>query len=160
MIRTIKIFCLLVLLCVGGVAVWKYHSRIFPSDRVSPLYELYNGCDGIEADFVAGMRVADSLRVDITRLHATDSTAWQRLTDDFGVPPATESEARALDRGRDFSRLMRYPDSLPSDSTLPLPVTAVSPLKWTITVFHVKDEREKHAIVYYNFDSGNPCHQN
>ena len=156
MIRIAKIFCLALLLCVGGVAVWKYHSRLFPSDRVSQLYEYYQGREGIEADFVAGMRVADSLHIDVTRIHATDSAAWQRLVDDFGVPPSTESEAHALSRGRDFSRLMRYPADLPCDSALLPPVTAVSPLKWTVTVFHVRDEREKHAIVYYNFDSSNP----
>lgn len=153
--RIIIIFGLLALLCIGGVAVWKYHTRLLPPERVSPLYELYYGCEGIEADFVAGMHVADSLCVDVTRLHATDSAAWRRLTDDFGIPPETEAEAKALGRGRDFSRLMHYPQSLPADSLLPAPVTAVSPLKWTVTVFHVKDEREKHAIVYFNFDTGN-----
>lgn len=153
--RTVLIFCMAAILCVAGVAVWKYHARLFPSGKVSPLYELYYGCEGIEADYVTGMRVNDSISVDVTLLHATDSAAWRRLTLDFGVPPETEVEAEALGRGRDFSRLMRYPPSLPADSTLPPPVTAVSPLKWTITVFHVKDDREKHAIVYYNFDSGN-----
>ncbi|MBR4229300.1 MAG: hypothetical protein IKR83_01155 [Bacteroidales bacterium] len=153
--RRAIIFCLLAMLCIGGAAAWKYRARWFHTDRVSPLYELYQGSDGIEADFVGGMRVSDSLRIDVTRLHATDSVAWQRLTKDFAVPPATESEERMLARGRDFARLVHYPASLPADSTLPPPVTAVSPLRHTITVFHVKNEGEKHAIVYYNFDSGN-----
>jgi hypothetical protein len=151
MIRIAKIFCLALLLCVGGVAVWKYHSRLFPSDRVSPLYEYYQGREGIEADFVAGMRVADSLHIDVTRIHATDSAAWQRLEEDFALPNITDIEEDFLGKGRDVTRLAHYPDSLPSDSTLPPPVVAVSPLKHTITVFHVKNDREKHAIVFYNF---------
>lgn len=153
--RIVIIFALLAVLCVAGVGAWKYRARLFPPDRTSPLYELYCGQEGIEADFVGGMRVADSLRIDVTRLHATDSAAWERLTADFHLPPTTENEDLALAHGRDFSRLMRYPTDLPSDSTLPPPVTAVSPMKWTVTVFHVKNAGEKHAIIYHNFDSGN-----
>ena len=55
----------------------------------------------------------------------------------------------------DFSHLMHYPADLPADKTLPPPVIAVSPLKRTVTVFHVRNEVEKHAIIYYNFNSYN-----
>ncbi len=50
---------------------------------------------------------------------------------------------------------MHYPADLPADKTLPPPVIAVSPLKRTVTVFHVRNEVEKHAIIYYNFNSYN-----
>lgn len=149
--RRAIIFCLLAMLCIGGAAAWKYKARLFPSSEVSPLYLLYQDEPAIEADYVDGMLIADSLRIDITRLHATDSAAWQRLEEDFALPNITDIEEDFLGKGRDVTRLAHYPDSLPSDSTLPPPVVAVSPLKHTITVFHVKNDREKHAIVFYNF---------
>ena len=102
--RRAIIFCLLAMLCIGGAAAWKYKARLFPSSEVSPLYLLYQDETSIEADYVDGMLIADSLRIDITRLHVTDSAAWQRLEEDFALPNITDIEEDFLDKRRDVTR--------------------------------------------------------
>lgn len=150
--KRLATYIMLVLACAGGVAAWTYRAQLFGRRMVSPLCSHYEDADGVEADFVRRMRIADTLRIDVTRLHATDSVAWQQLVTDFNVPPETDAERCAMDGGVAVTRLTPYPATLPADSTLPPPVVAVSPLKHTVTVFHVKDNRERHAIVYYNLD--------
>ena len=144
---------LLAVVCVAVAAVWRYRTQLFPGKHVSPLFALYEGTPGVEADFISRLRVNDSVSVDVTLLHATDTAAWAALVTDFNVAPPTDSERDVIAAGRDIIRLVRYSDALPPcGDALPSPVVAVSTLSHTVSVFHVASDIEKHAILYYNFD--------
>lgn len=150
--RRLLLFLLLALLCAAAVGAWKYRARLFHCHEVSQLYALYEQHPGVEADFIRNMRIDDTTIVDVTVLHAVDSTAWACLTADFGVPPATDYECHTADQGRDVTRLLRYNGSPVADSAALPPVVAVALARQTVSVFHVDTQQQKHAILHYNFD--------
>jgi len=57
-----------------------------PDKACSPLYQRYAEDPGVEASFVKGFRINDTLAIDATLLHATDSASWERLLNDFHMP--------------------------------------------------------------------------
>ena len=81
----IIVILLLTVPSVGAVATIKYWPRLFPSHETSVLYARYEHTPGIEADFVRRMRFDNGQRIDVTLLHATDSTTWQRLKSDLHI---------------------------------------------------------------------------
>ena len=56
LVETLVLFC---------VFQWRY---IFPSHEVSDLYTHYEKVDGIDASFIKGFRVNDSVFIDVTLL--------------------------------------------------------------------------------------------
>lgn len=58
---------------------------IFPSEEVSEVYTRYADDESIDASFIKGYRVNDTLFVDVTLLQAKDSACWERLVEDFGL---------------------------------------------------------------------------
>ena len=58
---------------------------LFPSEEVSEVYSRYANDESIDASFIKGYRVNDTLFVDVTLLEAKDSAAWERLVEDFGL---------------------------------------------------------------------------
>lgn len=79
---------ILAVLLLALAAGWVFccSSRTVPLEECSELYRHYADTEGIEATFVQGYRLNDSVRVDVTLLQATDSAAWQRLMKDFAIP--------------------------------------------------------------------------
>ena len=63
----------------------KYRPRGLSEEECGPLYRQYAHAPGIEASFVKGFRVNDTLAVDATLLRAKDTAAWERLVEDFGL---------------------------------------------------------------------------
>ena len=68
---------------VLAAVVWR--CCLFPEREVSDLYQRYCHVPGIEASYVKGFRINDTLAIDATLLHATDSASWERLVEDFGL---------------------------------------------------------------------------
>lgn len=81
--RWLLITGLVVLMCVGGAVTVKYCHSIFHTNEVSDVYRKYENEPGIEATFVKGFLVTDSMRVDITLLRAMDTASWIKLYGDF-----------------------------------------------------------------------------
>lgn len=77
------IIWIVVLLSVGIVAAVKYRYAMFPGDKVSETYRKYTDTPNIEATYIKDFRVSDSIRTDITLLHALDTAGWILLLDDF-----------------------------------------------------------------------------
>lgn len=74
---------ILAVLLLALAAGWVFccSSRTVPLEECSELYRHYAGSEGLEATFVQGYRINDSVRVDVTLLQATDSAAWSCLMD-------------------------------------------------------------------------------
>ena len=79
---------ILAVLLLALAAGWVFccSSRTVPLEECSELYRHYAGSKGIEATFVQGYRLNDSVRVDVTFLQATDSVGWNQLQIDFKLP--------------------------------------------------------------------------
>lgn len=134
LVETLVLFC---------VFQWRY---IFPSHEVSEIYTRYENTDGIDASFIKDFRVNDSVFIDVTLLEAIDSTGWDILKKDFEVPNLPLELQQLVDSGKDlvFTKMI----SEPAASHL----LAISYLTKTLTVFHIENDAEKHAVKYHNFD--------
>lgn len=72
------------MIVIGLVWQWKY---IFPSNEVSDLYKKYAEMDGVDATFIKGYKVNDSVFVDVTMLETKDSVVWDSLCEQLGILP-------------------------------------------------------------------------
>jgi hypothetical protein len=73
------------LVCAGVAVTVKYCHSILHGDDVSETYRKYENEPGIEATFVRGFLVSDSIRVDITLLRAMDTASWIKLYGDYNL---------------------------------------------------------------------------
>ncbi|MBP5542105.1 MAG: hypothetical protein J6X88_10730 [Bacteroidales bacterium] len=83
--RRLLLFGLLALLAVAAVTAWHYRARLLPRGETSELYLRYHDAPGILADFIKNFHLNDTLTVDVTVLHAADSSGWTCLVNDFNI---------------------------------------------------------------------------
>lgn len=146
------IIFLAIVLVALAVRLWP---RTVPFDQCSDLYKHYANVEGIDATFIKDYKVNDTVFVDVTLLEATDSVIWTTLKKDFDVPNPSPNFQQFIDNGEDLIYVKLIPKSTTTDTILtpyPNDVLAISHLKRTLTVFHVKNDVEKHAVEYHNFD--------
>lgn len=131
---------------------WKY---IFPSNEVSEIYARYEKVEGIDVSFVKDYKVNDTVFVDVTLLEATDSVGWATLKKDFDIPNPSPNFQQRIDSGKNMIGVKIIPKSIAVDTTskeYPNNLLAISYLNHTLTIFHIKNDVEKHAVKYHNFD--------
>lgn len=135
--------CLLILGGGGLILGWP---RTVPFDQCSDVYKRYAKMDGVDATFIKDYKVNDTVFVDVTLLEAIDSTGWDILKKDFEVASLPPELQQLVDSGKDlvFTKII----SEPAASHL----LAISYLTKTLTVFHIENDAEKHAVKYHNFD--------
>lgn len=81
--RWLLITGLVALMCAGGAVTVKYCHSIFHGDEVSDTYLKYKDVPRVDATFVKGFLVTDSMRMDITLLRATDTASWIDLFGEY-----------------------------------------------------------------------------
>ena len=139
---------LLLLLSVAVGVLVKRCPRTVPFEQCSELYQRYAGCEGIDASFIQGYRLNDSVRVDVTLLQATDSAAWSLLMDT--MYSYYSQEARDYIMHRKKIRVRAIPKgylNLPTDTILlnnDIVVTDVA--NQTIFIFNLTDTNQLYAI--------------
>lgn len=102
------IVMLAVLLCAGGVLLWKYGGRLFRDD-VSETYLKYKDVPGVDATFVKDFAINDSVCVDVTILKATDEDGWAMLQKDYDIKPYTKEVLDILEKSGGVNKVdMRY----------------------------------------------------
>jgi hypothetical protein len=151
--RRIILFCLAALLCVAAVVAYKYRASIFRSGDVSELYLRYADTEGVDATFIRGFQVNDTVSVDVTLLQATDSAGWERLINDTKLPNDTKEVHNDLTQKRTV--LLRYTpkgymthhtDSVSLNNDL----MAIDWTEQTIAIFHITDKKQSKSIIMYN----------
>jgi hypothetical protein len=151
--RRIILFCLAALLCVAAVVAYKYRASIFRSGDVSELYLRYADTEGVDATFIRGFQVNDTVSVDVTLLQATDSAGWERLVNDTKLPNDTKEVHNDLTQKRTV--LLRYTpkgymthhtDSVSLNNDL----MAIDWTEQTIAIFHITDKKQSKSIIMYN----------
>lgn len=146
---------IILLVELAAITLWKRWYWFFPSHAVSELYSKYAGADGINAAFVMDYRINDSVTVDVTLLEATDSNGWNMLRKDFNIAVLDSVTQKKIDNGKDliFTKIIT-PENYskitgsPSEDTI---MSSISRLRKTVSVFHTQNEKERHAVIYYNF---------
>ena len=107
---TILAFLIVVL---GGIA-YRHWPRAVPWEECSTLYRQYAHADGIEATFLRGYQVNDTLSIDVTLLQATDSAGWDLLQNDFSIKqPEDSTELAALEKGGDIFGIIQNNTIIP-----------------------------------------------
>jgi len=145
-----------IFLAVLGVALAvRLWPRTVPFDQCSDLYKQYADMEGIDATFIKNFKVNDTVFVDVTLLEATDSMGWTSLKKDFEVPNLPPDVQQFIDNGEDLIFVKVIPKSTTTDTILDLysfNLIAISHLKRTLTVFHIKNKEELNAVRHYNYD--------
>lgn len=157
--KKIRRFWLLVgiilLVELAAITLWKRWYWFFSTGQVSEVYTKYAGTDGINVAFFKDYRINDTVFVDVTLLEAKDSVIWTTLKKDFEVPNPSPDFQQLIDSGKDLIYVKVIPKSTTTDTLLnsyPNNLLAISHLKRTLTVFHVKNKEELNAIRHYNYD--------
>ena len=150
--RSWLITILVCLLLLGGGTVVILMPQVVPYSQCSDVYKQYADVDGIDATFIKGYRVNDTLTVNVTLLQATDSAGWARLQRDFGAHGPTDTQREALEQGKDIIsfKLFRKDNSpAPIDKEAVNNVVAVSYLKHAVCVYHTETHEQVDRILEY-----------
>ena len=106
---------------------------------------------GIAASYIHNYPVNDTLTLDVTLLEATTDSGWAALVQDFEMDELSPLLQMLIDRGENlvFSKLI--PKSNPSASA-ENDVLAYSYTTRTVSIFHIANDGEKHAVLYHNIE--------
>ena len=162
--RNILLLTILVVIAVvGGMLAVRYLPGIVPESQCSEVYRRYAHVPGVEAAFVKGFPINDTVAVDVTLLRATDSAGWAYLMNKFDLPKAmlelaetrkdhllserqvlrNHPEKKAITQGE-----LRDPNLTEDDVEL----CVIDYYEKEICVFHVLNARQLEAVKDYSFD--------
>ncbi|MBO7101240.1 MAG: hypothetical protein J6V98_04385 [Bacteroidales bacterium] len=144
--RWIVTVLVLLLFTAVGVLV-KRCPRTVPFEQCSELYQHYADTEGIEASFIQGYRLNDSLRVDVTLLQATDSVAWGLLMADFKIKELPPEIQQMVDQHSSITIKKLYEDQEEEPSTYD--VAAIARKEQTILIFHFDSNKYNRDFVIH-----------
>lgn len=144
--------CLLIIGGGAGVLLWH---RTVPLQECSDVYKKYADKDGVDATFIKDYKVNDTVFVDVTLLEAKDSAGWENLKNHFEVSDLPPDLQQFINDGENLIFTKIIPKPTPYATSLDTykdELLAISYLTKTLCVFHIKNDAEKHAVKYHNFD--------
>lgn len=141
--------CLLIVLGTVAIRLWP---RTVPFEQCSKLYQKYAGHPGFQSAFIKDYQIDDTILVDVTLIVATDSISWDSLRIDLSIPELDSETQEQITDDAVFTRQVSKHDNSQTieGDTSDVELMAISYSKKTICVLHVKNEKEKHAIIYHN----------
>ena len=143
---TVIIILAMVLLALA-VRLWP---RTVPYAQCSDLYKRYAAVDDIDATFIKGYQVNDTLFLDVTLLEAKTDSAWVVLQSDFHVPiiPEEYRELLANSSSVDFWLASKKDPTIRTDTIISHnDLIVMSRQKQTISVCHIENKRQADAIM-------------
>ena len=147
--RGTALLCLLILGSAAAVILW-------PRSDDASLSRHYNHIPGIKATYFKDYPINDTLSINITLLQALDSAGWRTLRNDFNIAELDPALQQLIDSSLDplFTHRVNKDDYTQSvDSTCPnSQLLAFSYKSQTVTLFHVTNKDELHAVIYHNID--------
>ena len=159
--RNILLLTILVVIAVvGGMLAVRYLPGIVPESQCSEVYRRYAHVPGVEAAFVKGFPINDTLGVDVTLLRATDSAGWAYLMEAFHISEGMvkEAEENPLANIWMSQSLKDTPETryIPSDSIScadsDIEIIAKAMNEREICIFHTRGAGERVAVLNYNWD--------
>lgn len=143
--------CLVIILGTVAIRLWP---RTVPFEQCSKLYQKYSDKPNLESAFIKDFRIDDTIFVDVTLIIATDSTSWNSLKSDLNIPDLDPEVQKQISDDVIFTRQVnKHDNSQTIEGNSPdAELMAISYSSKTLCVLHVKNEKERHAIFYHNFD--------
>ena len=135
-----------------AVRLWPQTLR---DDQCSPLYRQYAHVPGIEASFVKGFRINDTLAIDATLLRATDSAGWQRLREDYEVPASLWNDTSSPKSKSITLSLRKKGQTKNVIDTILLnnDYVAINMPEHLIGIYHITDSAQIYACIDYHLQS-------
>ena len=148
-------FAVAVVLALAGITAAARWHRLFPTGEVSELYRAYMDTPGIDATFIRGFQVNDTLSVDVTLLQATDSAGWATLLGNVRMSEELEEDFKLFNHEKKVvvqSFPKGHPGLPPDPAFLNNDILAVDWAEETISIFHITDTKQLFAILGYHLD--------
>ena len=160
----ILLIALMVVLLVSVIWVATYLTGVVPYWKCSEVYRRYAHVEGVEAAFVKGFPINDTLGVDVTLLRATNSAGWDFLVDTFHVSKEKLNLVKNMPELRVFERqgLRNHPEILAitkgENRDPPLTKDDVELCFFDlqekeICIFHTQSAKEVDAVRGYNYEN-------
>lgn len=153
------VFAIATVVALAAITVAMRWHRLFPSGEVSELYLRYADEEGVDATFIRGFQVNDTVSVDVTLLQATDSAGWERLISNVRFSDDTKEVINSLRQERHVI-MYYFPKgkwNLPPDPILlNNDLLAIDWKEQTLAIFHIKDINQPTAIIGYHVNSITP----
>lgn len=149
--RRWTIALLILLTAALATVAFKYWPRTVTDSQCSSYYRHYRHSDGIQATYIKGKRLNDTLRVDLTLLQATTPQGWQQLCRDFQLPAPDSATRTLLQEGNPDIVLsilsptpVNYPDTVH--------IAAASRSLQCVSIFHTTSIQQFNTIVDNHID--------
>jgi len=150
-------------LAESAALVFVRRPRTVPEGECSGVYQCYAHREGMEASFVRGFPINDTLKVDVTLLHAADGAGWDTLLCAFHIPAAVvemaeeDPESELFEwqspRGRPETRaITKGPNRDPALTKDSLELCVCSFAERQIVVYHTRNAKEVSAVRGYDFE--------
>ena len=153
-LRDVRLCLLLLLAALAAGLVLHSCPRQLPAEQCSPVYQLYDGVEGIEASYIRNFPVNDTLSVPVTTLKATTDSAWALLQNDFKIKTPSSLIMDEIKKGNNIIsvRLISKKDITQMDTADGAnDVMAYSFLNHIISIFHTHNQSEINSINNYNW---------
>jgi hypothetical protein len=139
------IYLAIALAVIGGTLALRLWPRTVPPEDCSELYRLYADTPGVDATFIRGFQVNDTLSLDVTLLQATDSAGWETLITDFQVTREFINLKfdNIISRWGKKGHADKQQDSIPENNDLILVANRMR----TISIFHITDKSQFKQII-------------
>lgn len=151
----IKVFWLVSLVLVVAAAA-ATAVKLWPRVEVSDLYRTYADMPGIDATFLHNFRINDTTTVDVTILQANDSTSWEKLKIEFGLPALPAEFMKMIEGKNDFIMTYiaasDYKEQFKKIGIEEMDVIAGNYTRKNIGIFHVRSKEQQHALLHYNLN--------
>ena len=143
------------ILAIAIPVALKVLPRPLPDSQCSDLYLRYANTPGIQASFVKGFPLNDTLSIDATLLHATDSSAWLQLAKELKLPKPMAPIVDAMKKGENVpltylakkgSTAHQMDTNLANND-----VVGISYLYQTIAIYHPNSPDDLIPIAKYSF---------
>lgn len=100
--RTTRRILLLLVILLGTLLALQLSGcfRKAPEGPLAELYDTYCNQPGVRTALICNYRVNDTVAVDMLLLTATDSGAWEWMTEEFNLIPIPENVQKLIERGK------------------------------------------------------------
>ncbi len=149
------VFAIATVVALAAITVAMRWHRLFPSGEVSELYLRYADEEGVDATFIRGFQVNDTVSVDVTLLQATDSAGWETIIPKVRIPEEMLDE---IELRKQKKQALLYPstkghlDFHPDTIFLNNDLLAIDWAEHTVAIFHISDIEQQIAIIGYHLD--------
>lgn len=148
-------FVVALLLSSGVTLMVKYWPKTLSEEECGPLYRQYAHVPGIEASYVKGFRVNDTLTIDATLLRATDSAGWAQLREDYEVPDSLWNDTSSP-KSKSITLVLRkkgQTKNVIDTNLLNNDYVAINMPEHLIGIYHITDSAQMYACIDYHLQS-------